>query len=150
MVGRGEWPDRLVLEIVEHEAAARWNEECLLNAQGEPFDSGGELPPSLPRLAGPEGSAPRLLARYGELSALLAPAGTIRRLQQDARGTLQLEFEHGLELTLGGDQATAVLGDFLTVWLRQEPDERERWTHVDLRHTDGFAVRRDATSSQRG
>lgn len=150
VVVRSEWPDRLVLEIVEHEAAARWNDDRLLNPQGEAFDSGGELPQGLPRLAGPEGSGAQLLARYRELDALLAPAGAIRRLQQDARGTLHIELDQGLELTLGGQQTTAALADFLAVWQRQEPAERERWTHVDLRHVDGFAVRTGTTSSQRG
>ena len=54
------WPDRIRIEIVEQQAAARWGEDGLLNTRGELFATGvRHVPPELPRLDGPAGHGSR-------------------------------------------------------------------------------------------
>jgi len=58
-VGRS-WPDTLIVRVTEHQAAARWGENGLLNVRGELFTEQAQHEfPELPRLAGPRGSASR-------------------------------------------------------------------------------------------
>ncbi len=55
-----EWPNALRFELEEQVPVARWNDDRLLNAQGEPFSFAPVTPPEgLPDLSGPEGSGLR-------------------------------------------------------------------------------------------
>ena len=72
-VVRRIWPDRLTVQLEEHRAAALWegaeadrNADRLVNVQGEVFEAnvGDVEDERLPSLAGPEGSAARMLSLY--------------------------------------------------------------------------------------
>ena len=63
-----QWPDALVVRIVEHQAAARWGEMGLLNTHGELFaNEARHVFPELPHLAGPisRGAGPGMGGRPG-------------------------------------------------------------------------------------
>src|SRR5690554_1576505 len=64
-----EWPYALAFELVEQIPVARWNDDYLLNAEGEPFAFAPVEPPGgLPDLAGPIGSGAEVLAYLDRLS----------------------------------------------------------------------------------
>ena len=44
---RRSWPDRLEIDVEEHQAAARWAENGLVNTYGEWFDAAFSQPPPL-------------------------------------------------------------------------------------------------------
>jgi cell division protein FtsQ len=70
------WPDRLRIEIVEQQAAARWGDDSLLNTRGELFATGvRHLPPELPRLDGPEGTEWQVAQRYLAMQDRLGKLG---------------------------------------------------------------------------
>ena len=63
-VGR-RWPDKLVVRVTEHQAAARWGESGLLNVRGELFTQQSQHAfPELPSLAGPPGTERDVARRY--------------------------------------------------------------------------------------
>ncbi len=75
------WPDRIRIEIVEQQAAARWGEDGLLNTRGELFAEGvRHPPPELPRLEGPAGTEWQVAQRY------LAIQGRLERARAAGRG----------------------------------------------------------------
>ena len=59
---RRQWPNRLDVFVTEHTPLARWNDNALVNKEGEVFvaDYDGELP----QFTGPEGSAGEMRARF--------------------------------------------------------------------------------------
>ena len=71
------WPDGIELNLEEHRAAARWTpqdgEPRLVSTRGEVFLASSRE--ALPVFTGPEGSAPRVLARYEEFGDRLGAIG---------------------------------------------------------------------------
>ena len=79
-VGRA-WPDRLLVRVAEHRAAARWGDTGLLNVRGDLFTRNARYEfPELPRLTGPEGSEHEVARFYLAVRGRLAEAhlGSIR------------------------------------------------------------------------
>src|ERR1700693_4931096 len=67
---RRQWPHRLVIFVTELSPLARWNDNALVNKEGEVFvaDYDGELP----QFTGPEGAAGEMSARFVVFGAALA------------------------------------------------------------------------------
>jgi cell division protein FtsQ len=145
------WPDGIELQLEEHLAAARWTpqdgEPRLVSTRGEVFMASSAE--TLPAFAGPEGSAPRVLARYREFSQSLA---TIQRqpvaVRLSAREAWQLKLDDGAVLELGRDQPkhplTERLNRFTSHYAEVSVAVKSRLPTigvVDMRYPNGFALR---------
>jgi cell division protein FtsQ len=141
---RRAWPDSLHLAVVEREAVARWNEAALLEEDGAEF-----APPSLRevddlvRLSGPQGRAVQVLDRLRELQAVVAGSAIapVVALDLDPRGTWRLQLADGAEIVLGHGQGASVLARFAHAAGTLLELHREGFERVDLRYSNGFAVR---------
>lgn len=135
------WPDTLQVEIQEQVPLALWGEDQLLNARGEPF-APKQRPASLPRLAGPEGSASLVASRYQWLSGLLAPLGLqVAELQLNGRRAWELHLGNGMQLLLGRAPDEGQVKRFVSAYPRLLADKVASVAVLDLRYTNGFAVR---------
>ena len=145
------WPDGVELSIEEHRAAARWTpqdgESRLVNGRGEVFLANTE--DTLPRLIGPEGSAPRVLERYRAFSEALAAAGRKPVLVRlSAREAWQVKLDDGVVLELGRDQAKHPLAERLDRYAANHAAASTAVAGrlpaigaVDMRYPNGFALR---------
>ncbi len=154
-VVRRVWPDRLRVTLVEHRAVALWavddGDDRLVNSHGEVFEAnlGDVEDERLPRFAGPEGSAARMLALHRALVPVLAPLGVrVDALQVSERGSWRAWLDSGatLELGRGGppDEAAVLLARserFARTVAEVARHYQRRLLHADLRHPDGYAVR---------
>ena len=145
------WPDGIELNLEEHHAAARWTpqegEPRLVSTRGEVFLASSRE--ALPVFTGPEGSAPRVLARYEEF---IHPLGVIGRkpvaIHLSAREAWQIRLDDGVVLELGRDQARHPLMERLnrfTSHYAAASDAVRGRLHaigvVDMRYPNGFALR---------
>lgn len=140
---RRMWPDRLYIQVTEHEPLARWGEHGLVDVNGVWF--GADQEPfigELPQLSGPKGFERQLAQRYRELSARLQPAGLkpVRLMVTDRRAW-QMTLDNGIELRFGRGDVDALLERFTRVYPRVLSASAVRIAAVDLRYTNGFAVR---------
>ncbi len=145
------WPDGVELSIEEHRAVGRWTpqdgESRLVNAQGDVFVASTDAP--LPRLLGPEGSAPRVLERYRAFSEALAPVGRKPvAVHLSAREAWQVRLDDGVVLELGRDQPKHPLSERLERYASNYAAASAAVTGrlpaigtVDLRYPNGFALR---------
>lgn len=140
-IGR-RWPDRLVVHVTEHTAAARWGEDGLLDIHGELFAKDGKhLFPELPRLDGPDGSELELAAQYLALRGPLAAAGlSLDTLSMDERGALSIKLGTGQEIRIGRQDKRARIDRFFSVVAPALSSEFEHIRFVDMRYTNGFSV----------
>jgi cell division protein FtsQ len=148
---RRRWPDGIELEIEEQQAAARWTpqdgEARLVSTRGEVFIASSRA--ALPAFAGPEGSAPRVLARYQEFSESLAVIGRKPvAIHLSAREAWQLKLDDGALLELGRDQLKSPLAErltrFTTYYAAASSAAKSRLQTigvVDMRYPNGFALR---------
>lgn len=149
---RRQWPDGLAVTIEEHEAMARWrqlggngNDGALVNRQGEVFVA--ERPahaPPLPLLAGPDGSAPELLQRHAEFTALLAGIGRqVDAVALSPRHAWRLKLDDGVAVELGREQERQPLAERLARFVGHYEKVKTGMGSVrvaDMRYPNGFVV----------
>ena len=140
-VGRS-WPDTLIVRITEHQAAARWRDDGLLNVRGELFTEHAQHEfPELPRLGGPRGSEREVARRYLAVRGKLAEANlSLESLSMDERGAWVLVLGSGQEIRLGRRDIDERLYRFFDVVAPALAKDLGRVGYVDLRYTNGFAV----------
>ena len=158
-VVRRDFPNRLMVQLQEHQAVAFWGAEGdsrLVNSFGEVFEANaGELEQDdLVRLIGPEGQSAQVLAMLHTLAPQLAPLElTLAQLELTPRGGWRAQLDNGTALELGSgstDELLARLDRFLkTVTQATARYNRgvEQLASVDLRHTDGYAIRLNGVST---
>lgn len=135
------WPDRLDVDVREHEAAAVWNEDALVSTRGAVFRPDEFTRGDLPRLAGPAGQAEATLERYSAFQPRLSDLGLqLVEVEQDARRSWELGLDDGLVLVLGREQIEARLDRFIAVWPIAIAGKRDTIRRVDLRYPNGFAI----------
>ena len=150
---RREYPNGLRVALKEHVAEAFWGPETgtgLVNKAGEVFEANlGELDrEGLPRLQGPEGSAPRVLRMYHALAPALKPLDVeLDSLTLDARGSWELVLDNDALLTLGGGTTEDIL-QRVQRFVRTLPQITSQYKRsaaavesADLRYEDGYALR---------
>jgi cell division protein FtsQ len=150
-VVRRVWPDRLVVRLEEHKAAALWETEegddRIVNTFGEVFDAnvGDVEDESLPTFAGPGGTAAQMLAFYRRLQPVLARSDmVIERLHLSGRGSWRANLDSGaaLELGRGSDVEVAERTErFVRTLAAATAQWRAPLEYADLRHADGYALR---------
>ena len=139
---RRVWPDKVVVRVAEHQAAARWGDNGLLNVRGQLFtDNARYTFPELPNLAGPSGSEQQVATFYLAVRGRLATAHLmLDSLSMDARGALSLVLSSGQEVRLGRQDVNRRIDRFFEVVVPALAAQFERVDYMDLRYTNGFAV----------
>ncbi len=156
---RRVWPDTLRVHVVEQQPLARWrdgsSDTALVNPRGELFSPApttvAELT-ALPLFFAPEASAaPQLVARYARLRDNLAALGLgLRELGFDRRRAWRLTLDNGVQLLLGRVADDAVLRRFTLAWPQALAAHAAQIERIDLRYTNGFAVRWKAGTAPTG
>ncbi|BAO43507.1 cell division protein FtsQ/DivIB [Thiolapillus brandeum] len=135
------WPDRLVVDVTEEQAIARWGDDGLLNKQGEVFHPRKRLNKPLPlSFRGDESKAPVMLDFFvREQPGFRQHGMAIRAVTLDKRGEWRLELVDGTRIVIGKENMHARIRRLLGAYpvLEQEP---RRPQTVDLRYEQGFAV----------
>jgi cell division protein FtsQ len=134
------WPGTLVVWVQEREALASWGERGAVSPEGEVFwPDPDSLPSGLPRLSGPEGSAPQVVERFRALREQAARHGLeLRGLALSDRHAWSLELGGGVRVSLGTRNLDQRLGRVLR-YLPQLVEEVGA-LRVDARYANGFAV----------
>jgi cell division protein FtsQ len=136
------WPDRIRVEIVEQQAAARWGEDGLLNTRGELFASGvRHVPPELPRLDGPPGTEWQVAQRYLAIQGRLVEQGLrLAALSVDARGAWQMTLVNGVTVRLGRRQVDERMERFMQVGAQVIAGRAAEIDYIDMRYSNGFSI----------
>ncbi|HKC15760.1 MAG TPA: cell division protein FtsQ/DivIB [Steroidobacteraceae bacterium] len=136
------WPRGLVVQVTEQQAVARWNESDLVNVRGDRFASNTHfVPPELPQLSGPNGSAAEVVRRFLALQVGVVEAGLrLAALRLDARGAWELQLDNGVVVRIGRKQVDERCARFLAVALRMISQRAADIAYVDMRYTNGFAI----------
>lgn len=137
-----QWPRGLRVRVTEQVAAARWNDDGLINARGEQFRTEARfIPPELPLLTGPDGAEPLVAARYFSIQGKLVEAGMrLTAVHLDARGAWDLTLDNGVSVRMGRRQIDERFARFTDVTLRLVAARAADIAYVDMRYTNGFAI----------
>ncbi len=137
------WPDAITVQVQEQTAAARWGEEGLLNAAGRFFAPAAQtIPADLPILYGPPGSELLLMDYLHRLSAMLAGSDLeVAELKLNERRAWVVVLNNGLVIKLGRRKTSERLEYLARYVLAQFKQRLDEMAALDMRYTNGFAVR---------
>lgn len=137
------WPRKLEVTIYEERPIAFWGEGSMLNEYGEIIDA--ELPDKvgqLPILFSPEDNGRVMVENYLKVQQWTRDFPVkIAEFRQDARGSWQVKLENGLTVNVGREKQEKRLRRFVVGYKRELADSIEKIHTVDLRYTNGFAVK---------
>jgi cell division protein FtsQ len=153
-VVRRSWPNRLNVQIEEHQVAALWKSETdddrLVNVHGEVFDANlGEVEDAgFATLQGPEGLSAPMLSLLGQLNLALEPLqAKVEHLRLSLRGSWRAELASGAVIELGrGNEAevmerAARFARTLPAAAAQVQVTPQALRHADLRHAGSYALK---------
>lgn len=138
------WPDVLEVSVAEQVAVARWAAGGLVNEEGEVFipEHDEEQPLQLPLFAGPEGTGKLIVENYRQLDTLAATLGLhVRRVELSERRAWSVETDNGLLLSLGRSETYPRMQRFVRSYAQTIEARVAEIERVDLRYTNGFAIR---------
>lgn len=142
------WPDALQVTLEEQIAVARWGMTGLVNPDGELFfpEPDGSLG-ELVTLHGPGKHGAVVLAQYRKVDQLLTEHNLkVVRLEQDVRRAWVVTLSSGMKLLLGRKESEARLARFIQLYPKVLVTWEQAIDEVDLRYTNGFAVRWDRST----
>ena len=137
---RREWPDRLLVTLEEHAALARWGDEALVNTHGEIFVAAADE--TLPVFTGPADAAAEITTSYAAFRQTLMGIGRdIDAIHVSDRRAWTVVLDDGMRLELGREHMGERLAKFARVYGTTLAQMTRPPRIVDLRYSNGFAVR---------
>lgn len=143
---RKQWPDELKIHLVEYVPLARWNDQHMIDAEGNAFSVPADRTSKqvLPMLHGPEGSESEVLEGYRAMNSVLAKDKlTLKEAAMTARRSWQLTLSNDIKLNLGRGDTMKRLNRFIELYpvlQQQAKTDGKLISYVDLRYDSGAAV----------
>lgn len=148
------WPDKVHVIITEKKPFVRWNENALLTEAAVLFQpEANTIPAELPELSGPQNSEQLVLRNYQSLAQQISALGTglsIQSMTLDERRSWSVQLSNGSQVVFGRenyDERVKRLLFWLPAYLQNKLNEIEV---IDLRYTNGFAIRWRAAGGNNG
>jgi cell division protein FtsQ len=137
---RRQWPDRLEVALEEHVPLARWGGDALVDTHGDVFTAAYDG--KLLTFVGARESLREITIQYEFFRRNLASVGlTPVQIQVSSRRAWQIRADNGLTIDLGREDLEPRLERFVGAYQRTVGRLQRRIDHVDLRYSNGFAVR---------
>jgi len=139
---RREWPDKLMIQVEEEVAIARWGEGELLNQAGQIFSPRSIVDQmQLPHLSGPSENEKTVMSQYLEFNQLLYPLGVrIRDLSMNERSAWSMTLTNGVVVRLGREKVLERLRRLVVFLESRFAEDLQEVATIDLRYRNGLAV----------
>lgn len=146
---RRVWPGTLRIRVSEQVPLARWGDKGLVNKRGDWFAAPQDKSTAaLPEFSGPDGFQDVLTASYYRFNSDLHPLGLkVVGLHVNERRAWNLQLSNGIELRLGRRDIEQRIERFVRTYRIVKAQRAEPIAAVDLRYTNGFAVRWKANAA---
>lgn len=141
-----QWPDKLLVRLIEQKPIVRWGENALLNYKGQifyPADLQKEVPnfEQFVVLTGNDIQAENLLTQFVKLQAAFDSAGwQIAQLDAMVDGVWRLNFTSGWVVVLNPQDWQAKVESFLKALPKVSENLRKFAQTFDLRYSNGFVI----------
>lgn len=136
------WPDQIRLDLEERVAWSAWNDNGLLDEQGQVFYPAGHHEIMTGRQIYAEmDTLAEALKLWETLEPLLLKQQLIlTELKLEARGAWQLQLNGSVRVLVGRDNIEKRINRFLWAWQAWLAAEAENIAGVDLRYPNGLSV----------
>lgn len=147
---RREWPNKLIVQVEEHQPLATWGDEGkLVSVKGDIFTANldeAEEDGALPEFAGPDGSEKEIVARYRELSEWFKPVSLVpESLNLSSRYAWTVKLNNGMTVELGREQSKTTLKErvdrLIGIYPQLVSRLQDKIENVDMRYPNGLALK---------
>lgn len=147
---RREWPDTLVLNIVEEKAIARWGNNKLLNQDGAIFSPEDIVGlENLAILSGPSGSEGQVMEQYLLFNQLLYQRGLkIAELILNERSAWKLILANGVVVNVGKTEVMERMRRLVGFVDPLFIEQMVAIESIDLRYASGIAVKNKSINAE--
>ena len=137
------WPNKLVVKIHEQNPIAFWGNEGMVNEFGEVIDVDLPLQKNkLPTLYSPFDKGREMVESYLKIREWMKDFPVdIVEFKEDTRGSWVLKLANGMKVKVGRQEHERRLRRFIVGYSNQLVGQVEKIDTVDLRYTNGFAVK---------
>ncbi len=141
-----QWPGKLTINIVEQVPVFRWGDDQFLNIDGEIFEAGDVSGfEELPLLRGVNGREKYLMSLYYKYQDRFdRMSASILEIEEDARYDKKIMLANNISINVGREYAEQQIERCLYSFAMFSKAERAAISSIDLRHSNGFAVRWDS------
>lgn len=140
-----QWPDKLVIHLVERDVHYRWGDNELLDAEGNRFESVNHASfMQLPRIDGVSGYEYETIVAYQQLMRELGGSAErldIEKFVLNPYLSWELHLQSGLVVKFGRDDYTQRLKRFVQAYQSDKLPNVEKVSAIDFRYNRGFAVK---------
>lgn len=137
-----EWPDKLVVKVVEQQPIARWGEKGFLNMRGDivHIEKATKID-ALPFFKGDDVYAKEIMQQYLSMGKLLSQSDLeLAAVDLDPTLAWTLTLSNGITIKLGRDRLWEKLQYLLTAKKGMLGDNFDKVQDIDMRYPGGFAV----------
>ncbi len=137
------WPDKLIVKIHEQKPVAFWGKDAMLSKQGKIIHAVlAEKKGSLPMLFSPERKGRNMATEFLQIREWMKdfPVRLVE-FKEDARGSWQIKLENGLVVKIGRNHHEKRIKRFMVGYRQTLISVVNKIHTVDLRYTNGFAVK---------
>lgn len=138
---RREWPESVVIRVVEKKPVAKWNDKGVLTVNGDlffPSVSFDEL--QLVQLKGPKNRHVFVLSEFNKIQSMLHQEKiNILLLSQNKRRSWQMIVD-GITVNLGRKDIYKKVENLVGVYSGLIKPKADKIDRIDFRYTNGFAV----------
>lgn len=138
------WPDTLEIKIIEQTPILRWNNNRLINIQGEVFVplADSPLPTNLPLIIGPEDKVNEIFDLYKKASPIFATSGLIiKKLIFHSDHYWEFLFDNKMVVFLKESSPLSQIELLIRLYQKITVDHQRQPKSIDLRYKSGLAVK---------
>ena len=145
-----QWPDKIAVWIIEQQPLAQWRDDSFISVDGEVFTPVKmRHVEGLPYLHGPKNSVVEVLADWRQVNEILAAENlSAQEWKTDKKGARSARLNNGIELVLGAGEMESKLMRFVTIYQRQLTMKSGEIKRIDMRYTNGLAVKWQAVEKK--
>lgn len=145
---RRVWPNQVIIQVAEKSPLARWNDDKLLSTSGQLFSPARDTyPVGLLQFIGPEGMQLKMMENYAQVNPSLAALHVkITRFEMSPAHVWSLTLDNGIKLHVGHKDILTRVADFVKVYPKIIGDRASEVDSVDLRYSNGLAIRWKTTT----
>ncbi|XBC38902.1 MAG: cell division protein FtsQ/DivIB [Buchnera aphidicola (Melaphis rhois)] len=141
-----EWPDKLLIHIVDIHPIAYWNNTYILDKQGTLINILQKLTiNNIPYFYGPKNSEKEILQNYNTIKNILKNNNILlKSILLTPQHSLKFLTQENIEIIIGRISNSAQLEKLTHIWnilKYQEKVKRKKIQYIDLRYKSGIAIK---------